>query len=218
MNTPDYEDGDFSVAIAVTLPVFNAPFEGVNIQYVLTQEWMQNLADYTPLALDTPHPDYAAFILVSEGEQSDLGGGKVRWTRTYAKLPDEYTKPRGNFTFTFPGWSGLVYGGFVGYGGSNNGRIPLNKTVACLVTRTFYLTNDPATDIPILPKFVVTYGSGVITDYTNDDHGSFTDTTPNTTDYQASVAAGEYLVAQDSTWDIWMGNIYVRETFYVKYQ
>lgn len=215
-----YVSGDFTVATAVTLPVFDAPFKelGINTQYLLTQDFVQNLADYVPLALDTPHPDYPDFMLASESEQRDQGGGKVRWTRTYAKLPDEFSKPRGNFNFTFPGWSGLVYGGFVGYGGSNDGRIPLNKTVACLVTRTFYRTTDPDTDIPILPKFQVLYGSGVTADYTTDTQGAFTDTTPSTTDYQASVAAGDYLVAQDSTWDVWQGNIYLRETYYVKYQ
>lgn len=214
-----YTSGDFAVATAVTLPVFDAPFRdaGINIDYLLTQDFEQNLADFARLALATPHPDYADFRLVSESELRDITGGKVRWTRTYAKVPDEYTKPRGNFAFTFPGWSGLVYGGFVGYGGSNDGRIPQNKTVACRVTRTFYLTNDPETDIPILPKFVVTYGSGVVTEYTTDTQGAFTDTTPSTTAYQAAVAAGSWLRAQDSTWDVWMGNIYVRETFEVRY-
>lgn len=215
----DYEDGDFSVAQAVTLPVFDAPFkaDGINIDYVLNQDFVQTQVNFVRLAKDTPHPDYPDYLLALESEQSDIEGGKVRWTRTYAKLPVEYTIPRGNFTFTFPGWSGLVYGGFVGYGGSTDGRLAVEKTVACRVTRTFYHTTDPITDIPILPKFEVTYGSGATTDFTTDTQGAFTDTTPSTTDYQAAVAAGDWLIAQDSTWDVWLGNIYVRETFEVKY-
>ena len=83
-----YQDGTFTVAKAVTLPVFSAPFPGVNVDYVLTQDWVIDLANYSPLALDTAHPDYPTFKLAQESEKRDLGGGVVQWTRTYWKLPD----------------------------------------------------------------------------------------------------------------------------------
>ena len=61
---------------------------------------------------------------------------------------------------------------------------------------------------------------GQPTDYLNDNASNplYADTTPSRTDYDALVTAGDRLVAQDSTWDVWMGNIYVRETFYVTAQ
>jgi hypothetical protein len=221
-NVP-YASGDFTVATPCSWPVFAAPFkeDGINVDYILTQDFMIKGANFARLALDTPHPDYPDFLLVEESEQRDVTGGRVRWTRTYAKLPDDYEKPKGNFQFTFPGFSGLVYGGIVGFGGSDEGRLPPAKTVPVIIARAFYLTNDPETDIPMFEKFVVTYGGNDLpVDYVNDNasNPNFADTTPSRTEYDALKAAGDRLIAQDSTWDVWMGNIYVRETFYVKAQ
>ena len=216
-----YTSGDFSSPGAVSLPVFDAPFkeDGINIDYVLTQDFQQNLASFAREALDTAHPDYPDFILVQESELRALSGGKVQWTRTYAKLPEAYEKARGNFNFTFPGKSGLVTGVAVGYGGSADGRLPLAKTVPVIIAREFYLTTDPELDIPILDKFKVLYGDQN-TEWLNDTSGPGTpfDTNPTRTEYEAMVTAGDRLIAQDSTWDVWLGNIHVRETFYVRAQ
>lgn len=218
-NVP-YASGDYTVATACSWPVFDAPFrdDGVNIDYVLRQDFIIKAASFARLALDTPHPDYADFLLVQESEQRDITGGRVRWTRTYAKLPAGYEKARGNFQFTFPGYSGLVYGGVVGFGGSDEGRIPLAKTAPVIIAREFFLTNDPETDIPMFQKFQVTYGAGNLpVEYVNDNATNplYADTTPSRTAYAAQVTAGDRLIAQDSTWDVWLGNIYVRETYYV---
>ena len=211
-----YTSGDFTIATAVSLPVFDAPFkeDGNNEQCVLTQEFMQNLADFTPLALDTPHPDYTDFLLVSESEQRDATGGKVRWTRTYAKVPTDFNVDRGTTTFTFPGKSGLVLGGIVGYGGSADGRRPLSKTVNTRIERSFFL-NPTDTDIPVEEQFQVTYGTDdQATNYLNNnaDNPLAADTVPSRTEYDALVAAGTRIVAQDSQRDIWMGHIYMRQT------
>jgi len=217
-----YTSGDFTVATPLSLPVFDAPFkdDGINIDYVLTQEFMQNLVDFEREALDTPHPNYTDFILVSESDLRDAGGGRVRWTRTYAKVPTDFSVARGTYAFTFPGFSGLVTGGIVGYGGSDDGRVPLDKTVSCTIARAFFL-NPTVTDIPVLPQFQVTYGADErATEYVNDNASNplYNDTNPSRTEYDALVAAGTLIVAQDSSRDIWMGNIYMRETFYVQAQ
>jgi hypothetical protein len=95
--------------------------------------------------------------------------------------------------------------------------VPVQETVATKIVRTFYNTTDPESDIPILSKFTVTYGTAAVeTEYVNDDNGVYFDTDPTRTEYDALVTAGDYIIAQDSNWDIWMGNIYVRETYYVK--
>src|SRR6478736_414487 len=209
-----YTSGDFTVPAAVTLPVFDAPFkaDGNNEECVLTQEFIQNLADFARLALDTPHPDYADFLLVEEGEQRDAMGGKVRWTRTYAKVPEDFTVDRGTIAFTFPGKSGLVTGGIVGYGGSADGRKPLSKTVTTRIARAFFINPDDA-DIPVLEQFSVKYGvDEQPTEYLNNnaDNPLAADTDPSRTAYEALVTAGDRIVAQDSSRDIWMGHIYMR--------
>lgn len=101
-----YRDG-MTDAASVGIPNFTAPFAGVNIDYVLTQDYMQLLANYTPLALNTAHPDYSDFVLVSEGPHQDQGGGVVRWTRTYAKTPagrQDYA----SLAYNFIGYLGLT--------------------------------------------------------------------------------------------------------------
>lgn len=81
-----YVDG-MTVAQPVSVPQFTQPFDGVAEDYVLTQDFMQLLANYTDLALNTPHPDYPTFYLVKEGPKQPQGGGVVKWTRTYAQVP-----------------------------------------------------------------------------------------------------------------------------------
>jgi hypothetical protein len=79
------------------LPQFSSPLPNTSTEYVLQQDFMQFRANFSALALNTAHPssgltpDYSAFKLVAEGERRDMGGGIVRWTRTYAKVPDNYS-------------------------------------------------------------------------------------------------------------------------------
>jgi hypothetical protein len=118
---PAYVDGDFAVAKAVSQPVFEAPFQGVNINYVLRQDFMQFKVSYVPLPLNTPHPDFATFILVAETPQQDCGGGIVRWTRIYAQVPATYSQPQ-SVTYSFIGFYGS--GGINVVGVVGRDRIP----------------------------------------------------------------------------------------------
>lgn len=217
-----YNSGDFTVATACTLPVFEKPFadQGVNIDYLLHQDFIQNLNDYTPLALDTPHPDFADFILVSEGPQTDLNGGKIRWTRTYAKVPAEFSRPAGNYSYNFIGF----YGSFGINVTTVTGRNRFTKNVPVRLTRTFFNTTDPDADIPEVPATRYYYGSSpnVDVDFLADSPPFTEATTPSRTAYEALIAtdagapASYSLVVESSTVQVWKGNIYVRETRYVK--
>ena len=84
-----FQDGDFTQCQECSLPVLSAPFPSVNIDYVLTHEFMQFSLSYSPLALNTAHnqagtgtndfdTSYADFLLCSEGPRQDMGGGMVR--------------------------------------------------------------------------------------------------------------------------------------------
>ncbi len=222
-----YHDGLLNTAIPVSLPIFSAPFAGIIDNFVLTQDWVIAQADYVPLALDTETPDYSEFLLAYESETRDIGGGRQQWTRTSLKLPsfpgdpdpvNYYDEPRGTFIFTFPGFSGIIPNlGFVGIGGPSVGRLPLSETVPLKVRRAFYNTTDPFDDITIEDKFSVYYSDpGVTQAYVGDANGLYIATTPSRTDYDALVSGGTYIVAEDTTWQRWMGNFYISETFYVK--
>ena len=65
------------------------PFDGtVAAQVMFEQDYQQLVDSFSPLALDTPSDDFSDAYLVREGELSALGGGVVKWTRTYAKIPE----------------------------------------------------------------------------------------------------------------------------------
>jgi len=90
---PVYLDASPSTARRCGLPVLGFPIPGVNVAYILTEKWMQLLANsstWTPLALNTAHPEYTGFVLVEESPLSDEGGGFVTWTRKYAKVPSAH--------------------------------------------------------------------------------------------------------------------------------
>lgn len=96
-----YVDGDFSVAAASGPALFSQPFVGDAGYYVLTQEFTQLLAYWTPLPLQTQipdgiggfltfvtrHPQYTNYFLTGEGPLQQLDGGIVKWQRVYCQIP-----------------------------------------------------------------------------------------------------------------------------------
>lgn len=214
---PTYEDGSYATPFAVSLPEFSAPFPRVNLDYILTQEWVCNLAAFAPLALNTAHPDYAAYLLVREDAKRDLGAGKVQWTRTYAKVPATWEDSK-TINFTFPGFIQLL-------APSLNYREPLTKTVVARSVYEYFLCAagefyPTPSDIPVIPMFApyfTSLGATAITTwlYSND---SVYVTTPSRQTYEGWVAAGTEIVVQDSAITNWMGNIFVRETLYSRAQ
>jgi len=212
---PTYTDGSYAVAFATSLPVFSAPFadQGITENYILTQKWCQELASFAPAPLDDPHPDYPTYGLVSESEKSDLGGGMVEWTRTYAEVPEEFSRLNGNTTYNF-----------IGFAYTSTTRLARPRQtfpVPMLSTKTFARTTDPLTDLPFIEA--TTYARADNADSLVDelvegsqyDASSLTD--PTRTEYEVLIAGGTYcIVTEASRISVWMGNIYVRETLYVK--
>jgi hypothetical protein len=166
--------------------------------FIIEQDFMVASDWFGPLALNTPY-DQASFapgyqggmilglaILVSEGGARDMGGGLVRFTRTYASVPP----PRNSyetFTFTFPGAMG---GGFsaqaIGITDENldpngetsgsrivqlNGSNSLTTEIGCRVERIYFRVEpgdafSPDFESPdslfyIEPKFRVFFGAFV---------------------------------------------------------
>lgn len=279
-----YTDGDYSSAFAVSPLITQPAFDGVNTHYVGTQRWVQARANYSPLALDTAHPDSASFLLVKESEFEDLGGGIQEWTRTYAAIPSQRIEGRSlawelpglgmgganavtpitgvaglgsdpntvvtvttasahglsaddtvylaletdfnryrqqNYTLvkllSASGSSFTVYQGILGQfraisvQKAGNARQPETKTVPAKVVFDYYKESN-INNITILQPEVIRNSAGLVTD--TYDLG----TTPTLSAYQAKIAAGDWIVAQASVTRRWMGNIYERETIYVKAQ
>lgn len=142
---PDFIDGDFTAATAVSLPVFSSPIPATTAEYVLTQNFMQYRNNFTALAQGTPHPDYPNFFLAQEGEKQDKLGGVVQWTRTYFAVPASYDE-FDTYLYNFIGFWGTF--------GASIGNIPTGRPrnslkVDSRISQDFFLVpstlpaNDP---------------------------------------------------------------------------
>lgn len=106
---PIFIDGQASTAKRIGIPQLTCPIPGVNTAYVLTEPWQQLLVDqttWTPLSLNTAHPEYSGFVLVEETPLQDLGNAYVRWNRIYGKVPAQHSEWE-MFAYSFIGFNGL---------------------------------------------------------------------------------------------------------------
>lgn len=217
-----WTDGDWTTAQAVSGCNFECPIPGVNVAYVLKQDFVIAEASWSPLALGTAHGTYATFKLASEGPIQDIGGGKVKWTRTYAKKPSDHTDYESyNYNFI----------GFAGSEGINvetqTGRARFTQTVTSKIVSAYYeVGTSPATpaDIAIIAatKYIEAGTTDQMTDYLKDSPPYATATSPSRSTYEgyistdAGTGSSFSLVAEPSSVSLWMGNIYVRRTRYIK--
>lgn len=242
--TRTYIDGTWTAAIATGLPVLSQPFVGDSGFYVLNQEYQQFAENFTPLALNTAHPDatYTAYKLVSESPNQDIGNGIVKWTRTYAKVPttrNDYA----TISYNFVGFYGAIADIATVTSFPIVGRNRFSNNVTCRIQYDFYLVDGttyatPASIPTIIERryyiplgtisggvFTATYtrdtlndlATGKATDsiYDKASWGNLVPTYPTLTEYLGWITAGTEIVAEPSQISRWMGNIYVRSTKYI---
>lgn len=70
--------------------------------FLFEQDYVIERASFSPLALDTPHPDIPDAYLVEETPWEDIGGNVVKWTRVYSKIPAAW-RDYESFAWTIPG-------------------------------------------------------------------------------------------------------------------
>ncbi len=221
-----------SGAEAQSKPTFSAPIPGVADNYVLTQPFAQQLSAFVALALNTPHPDYPDYVLVEESEKQHLGGGDIRWTRKYAKVPAQHIEPS-TYAYSFIGFLGRVnYDTSTGVITGTQHRERLSRTVFCKVQNDYALATswaDALTALPVIPaQEYFIHGSldtppyRVMTDFLLSVAGFTEVTVPTQDEYLTWITADEaaadsfHIVAEPSSLQRWMGNIFVRQTKYVK--
>lgn len=136
---PAYVDGDLTVATEVGKPRLTQPFAGDNGEYVLQQDFMQFLANFTPLALNTAFPTapYSSYLLTGESPLQNLDAGIVKWTRTYCLVPASRSDP-GSTPYRFIGYAGqitLVGSTLISF----VGRPRFTRVVKCRVQHDYFL-------------------------------------------------------------------------------
>lgn len=229
-------DGAVTSAQVQGGPRKSFPFEGDNASFVLEQDYIVALTSFSPLALDTAHGTYTNAYLVKESQQENIGGGLVKWTRTYAQIPANRSDYE-TFNFRFPGFlatTGTLEPPYDAYWvQTGNGRDPFTATSNSRMLSEYFLcasgqTYETPSEIPILEaiKFTLDLNDQARIDYLlSDAVGYWSDSSPTVEEWQDLVsggggigtgaAAGEF-IAEDSRITRWMGNIYCRQTRYVK--
>lgn len=97
-----FQDGDLSTAQIDGPKRWLRPFDDDFAQVVFEQDYQQFEDDFAPLPLDTPHDTIKDAYLVSESPLDALGGGVVKWTRTYARIPASRQRFE-SYSWTVPG-------------------------------------------------------------------------------------------------------------------
>lgn len=104
-----YADGDLSTPQIDGPKRWERPFDDDFSQYVFQQDYHQFETDFRPLALDTPHDEILDAFLVRESDVESLGGGVLKFTRTYARIPAS-RQAFESYSWLVPGiGSGAVY-------------------------------------------------------------------------------------------------------------
>lgn len=244
---PVYVDGNFAVAEPVSLPEFSSPVRSTTAEYVFTQQWMQSRISFRPTPLNTAHPsyrqtpDYSAFKLVSEGPRQDVGGGIVKWTRTYARVPESHDEFE-SYAYSFIGFQGVWTVGNAGATVNATGRPRTSHVVTSRVHHDYFLVGPggsyaSAADIPVL-KGQRYYGGDdpgpsipLEVDYVMDALGGTPATSPSRTEYNLWIANAlaegfgsgvapdgdtpGQICAEDSRLSRWNGNLWLRQSRYV---
>jgi len=140
MSVP-YVSGNLNVAAACGGIVLSAPIPGVNVDYVLEQEFLCARASFVPLTLNSVHPVLPSFRLVEETPKADVTGEMCRWTRRYAKIPAPHNQAS-SIAYSPVGYAGdsVTLGGIIT---AVPGRSRIAKVVSARVQHDYFLL-DPA--------------------------------------------------------------------------
>lgn len=106
-----FEDSDWSEAQPTGAKRWLRPFPELNTNFIYEQDYTQRLSDFLDdeVSIGSAHPDDPTFFMVEESTPQNLGGGMVRFTRTYSQIPPA-RKEYESFAFTFPGMeTGTLY-------------------------------------------------------------------------------------------------------------
>lgn len=104
-----WQSGDYTNPLPDGARRWLRPFDDNFSQVMFEQDYQQFEDSFVPLTLDTPSDDFSNAYLVRESELSALGGGVVKWTRTYARIPENREAFEG-YSWLIPGIdTGLVF-------------------------------------------------------------------------------------------------------------
>lgn len=166
---------------------------------IYERDYVQNQANWAPLALDTADATYSTAYLVEETTPQQIEGTLVKWTRRFATVPDDWLDYEER-TFTFPGYYNDVY--------EDAFRCPPSLNCTWKITHTYKKTTDPYTDLDVdHQQFQVVDDDGCVLDYVD------ATTTPTYSTYTGYVSAETLIKVAHQTLERYAGNIWVQRTY-----
>lgn len=208
MGNVRYVSGDWTVARQMGIIRDESPLLPFSNEVLVFHQDVVQLAPFVALDFNTLSPDILGgppAYLINESPREDFGGNRVRWTRSWARVPSTYDMPGGIYQYQFPGF--------------DTGREPIVLPVALTIHREFFLCGNNGIftrwqDIPVNRGLQI-YEDGDITQKTN----ILSDTsTPTLADYQAMIVNGTPIQIEDSKITPIFGSIFVRDDYFVNAQ
>lgn len=227
-----WTDGTWTTESAVSGFSYEAPIPRDSTPYIRKQDFVVQASSYSPPAFSAVSD--TSWRFVGDSGFSDLGGGMMRFTRTWVN--GLLATPADPF-ITHTEWETYAYN-FIGYYGMTGinvayvtGRSRRTRTVLSKIVHNYYLCTSgqtyttPGALSAIINRATQYYYGTVDTpvDYLTDSPFAPT-TTPSKATYQTWVADAVsnkwaattgILTAEDSRIERWMGDFYVMKTRYV---
>lgn len=188
-------------------------FPDVTARVLFRQAYQTAVTAFSPVALDTAYPGGTVggttYLLVREGDFSEIEGGQLKWNRYYACTPPqrvEYTSSGR----TFPGIVSATYR-----------REPFDFPTATKITRSYHLVSSTA-GIPTLADEARVTVTGSLNAPLLSEQFVLPFTTPTDTTYigyisaDAASASSFSVRAEAQSLERWIGNFYARTDVTVK--
>src|SRR4029077_3556630 len=191
-------DGDFTVAQIAGEAEFEIPFKSDPKPYAYSLKYWQFLNSFEDIPFGTPGPLGGTYVGGSQGSFKGVGGGVIEFKREFALVPDSRNE-----------WESFAYSHqFLTYSIGINGVTELTIVTQSRVQFDYFQTDEPGLiDIPRAPK--VWKSTETETLFLNGALGILNP--------PCVLASGTEVLAEDSTFKIWNGNIYQRKMRFIKW-
>lgn len=184
---------------------------------IYTQRFVVLAANYVAPTIGAAHGTIATAYCVGDANFEALPQGLLEYDRQWATVPANRNE-WGTFPADFPGLLGDLNPPYNQYWitDPDGGRDPIvAEVVRSRLYHEYFKTDTPDT-IAVIPRFkLILNSSGAAVTFALPAGVYPSDTTPTKEDYEAMISAEDEIVAEDSTLERWLGNIYVRVTRYV---
>lgn len=168
---------------------------------VVTCSYLASAKTYSRRVMSSSWEEDPTFILVDEQIEKTTGD-LIYFSRKWSNVPEVWNDAA-SMAFTFPGID-------VGDSVPNIVRFPLTLPVVARIQHDYFVTTQPFKDILMVKKFAVLNAYGYEFEYLGGP------TAPPLSLYLSWMASSQDIIAQDSTIERYLGDIWVRKSYYVK--